>query len=141
MAPKKISGMNLCHLDGQEWLCGSFTQIHKVAEEYIKDSLWAFNSCYIVDFLTGTGHFHPEWNTNTWQNFQNTLKGLQEKFSEEANPFIESLLGSDLDQFIQTAIDDDGAEHFIHSYDEKIYKTKDVPGLKHGYGPYCFRVN
>ena len=72
----------------------------KKCKEYIKDTLWNFNPTFLQQFIPLSE-----------QALQHIL------FSENAIPIIEKLLGNQLDDFIESAINCDGRGHFLASYD------------------------
>jgi hypothetical protein len=82
------------------------------AEEYIKDSLWAFNADFILDHCAlenGYTDAHVE-----------ALKKMQEALCEDANCLIECMLGANSDtiaDFVRDAIQADGRGHFLSQYD------------------------
>ena len=94
--------------------------------EYIKDSLWAFNSDFILSEcgldLSGA----------------DSLRTMQEKSCESANDFVLSLVEKTcgIESFIESAVSADGRGHFMSSYDgEEIEAQIDGQYL------YIYRVN
>ena len=81
-------------------------------KDYIKDTLWAFNTSFILEHMRGYK------NTNDFEDrcITNALSKLQEDLCESANPLIERLI-DDLDEFVKDAVDADGRGHFLASYD------------------------
>jgi hypothetical protein len=73
----------------------------EAVKEYIKESVWAFNA----DFICGYG-----------SPLVPMVKAYQEKECEGANGAILELI-TDLDDFVQRAINTDGRGHFLSSYD------------------------
>jgi formylmethanofuran dehydrogenase subunit D len=83
----------------------------KEVTNYIKDSAWAFNADFIIM------NSRIEWNGNPeFKKIEKTLKEMQEKLCESANPLILALI-EDLDLFVKSAVDADGYGHFLSSYD------------------------
>ena len=94
--------------------------------EYIKDSLWAFNSDFILSEcgldLSGA----------------DSLRTMQEKSCKSANDFVLSLVEKTcgIESFIESAVSADGRGHFMSSYDgEEIEAQIDGQYL------YIYRVN
>ena len=81
-------------------------------KDYIKDTLWAFNTSYILQHMKGYQ------NTTDYEDrcITKALSKLQEDLCETANPIIERLIDN-LDEFVEDAINDDGRGHFLASYD------------------------
>lgn len=137
----KYHGLTVFQLGKQEWIIGTRKQFHQVAIATAKEDLWSFNADYLADFLERKNCFQANWSIRKWQEFINTLKQMQEKMCEDANTIIKVFLGSYLDEFVESVIDDDGIEHFLRSYDGELHETKDVDGLNKGFGPLCVRIN
>jgi hypothetical protein len=78
----------------------------KVAWDEIKNSLWAFNTDFIIN--------HSELPYEAVK----MLKGFQESECENANETIEALI-EDMDQFVQDAKSADGRGHFLSRYDDE----------------------
>jgi hypothetical protein len=94
----------LWQIESEEWMILTDDQADKAAADYIKGSLWAFNA----DFLASHAHHGVG---------EEVFKAIQSNGqSEDNNEAIKQLI-SDLDNFIEEAIDTDGRGHFITSYD------------------------
>ncbi len=78
-----------------------------MAQEYIEDSLWAFNASVIVEVC------------NLDSSLEEMIETFCEEKCEEANEAIKSLICncSDIDDFAERAIELDGRGHFLSSYD------------------------
>lgn len=74
------------------------------AEEYILDSVWAFNAKFIIQ------------NSDLPCEAEEMIKSFQESKCEDANETILALI-SDKDDFVKQAISADGRGHFMNSYD------------------------
>jgi hypothetical protein len=79
----------------------------EAAEEYIKDTVWAFDA----DFIVSECGLH-------WS-LAEMIKVFQEQKSEDANDGILSLIESctTLKEFAESAIGADGRGHFLNGYD------------------------
>jgi hypothetical protein len=88
------------------------------AAEKIRDSVWAFNSSFIIE--------HSDLPAEA----EEMVSFFQEKKSEGANETLTALI-KDMDEFIADAISADGRAHFLATYDGKeegegnflIYRT------------------
>lgn len=132
----KVSLYEVPHSWGtQTWGIGTDVQMQESAEEEVKERIWCFNTGYIVDFL-------QEKNLDlAGQKFFDSIRGIQEKLNEDANPVLLRLIGTNIKEFIANSIKDDGRGSFLSSYDGQEFRTKNVPILNPGYGPLCFRVD
>jgi hypothetical protein len=86
------------------------------AAEYIKDSLWAFNS----NFLSNVTGFD-----------ESIFDAIQANDKcESNNKAILQLVGDNLDDLINEAISSDGRGHFLNTYDgnEEEFNCKDYTG-------------
>ena len=88
----------------QDYLVLSDSEADKRAEEYIKDSLWAFNAEFIVE------------QAKLPDEAVEMVRGFQEAKSEGANETIAALI-KDMDGFVAAAIQADGRGHFLAGYD------------------------
>lgn len=80
-------------------------------KEVIKDSLWAFNSEFIFNFLgldLGGAKAFAE---------------MQGKMCESCNDIVLSMLGDRVDDFIRKAILADGRGHFLSGYDGQEHES------------------
>lgn len=87
----------------EEYLVLTDEEADQLADNYIRDSVWAFNASFIEAFV-------PDGIT------EDIIKIIQEKY-EDANKPLLSLIGDNLDMFIRDAIASDGRGHFISMYD------------------------
>jgi hypothetical protein len=90
----------------KEWAIGTDEECDIAVKEYIKDTLWAFNS----DFIASACDLHE---------FADGLKPMQEKLCEGANSAILALVEKTcgLDEFAEQAVSADGRGHFLSAYD------------------------
>lgn len=93
--------------ENDDYLVLTDDEADEQAKEYIKESLWAFNTSFILGEcgldLSG----------------EDSLKHMQEKSCEGANDFILSLVEKTcgLESFVDSAISADGRGHFLSPYD------------------------
>src|SRR5665647_1727928 len=99
-------GLKVFSAYGLEYAIGTDEQAQEACKENIKQSLWAFNSSFILSH-SKTG-YNPE--------LEKCLKEMQGKLCESANSLVEALI-EDLDEYIEDAIGADGRAHFLSSYD------------------------
>lgn len=104
---------------------GSYNQGYQVltdseadekAEEYIKNTLWAFNSSFLSD-VTG-------FDISIFEAIQANDK------CEGNNEAILQLVGDNFDSLVQDAISSDGRGYFLNTYDgdEEEFNCKDYTG-------------
>ena len=101
--------------DGAEFLLGhkgylvlTDDEADKAVEDYIKDSVWAFNPSFLAS--------HSEVN-------EDIFKLLQDKCEDSNQVILNSI--RDIDDFISDAIGCDGRGHFISSYDGEENELND----------------
>jgi hypothetical protein len=83
----------------------------KATEEYIKETIWAFNASFIMD------NSKIEWSNNReYQQIEKALQEMQGKLCESANPLVLALI-EDFDMFVKSAINADGYGNFLSGYD------------------------
>jgi hypothetical protein len=105
---------NYFDYEGKEYLVLTDEEADEKAGEYIKDSLWAFNSSFIIenssilDFDEGS---------------EKIIKAIQEQY-ENGNEAMKKLI-DDMDDFISNAISADGRGRFINSYDGEEIEQED----------------
>lgn len=99
-------GLKVFSAYGLEYAVGTDEEADEAVKENIKQSLWAFNSSFILSH-SKVG-YNPE--------IEKSLKEMQGKLCESANSLVEALI-EDMDAFIEDAISADGRGHFLSSYD------------------------
>lgn len=95
---------------GMEWDVMTFGERQVMIKEEIINSLWAFNSNFILN------HTNINWNEANWGLINEALQEMQEKLCESANELIKAMI-KDLDNFVEDAIRSDGYGHFLSRYD------------------------
>ena len=98
---------------GDEYLVMDDERAYATAYHEISQSLWAFNTDFILDHLKDDIE-HGD-NPVDLANLKEGLKALQEKLCEGANAIIHALI-EDLEEFVDDAIAADGRGNFISSY-------------------------
>lgn len=99
-----LYGLTVYSLGNQEYAIGDDEEADKAAAEDIKDSLWAFNTDFIMS------------HTKLPAESENMIATFQSEKCEDANDTIASLI-EDMNYFIEDAISCDGRGHFLSSYD------------------------
>lgn len=93
--------------EGAEYMVLTDEEANKEARTDIEELLWAFNTDFIVRYMPLDAN----------DRVIASLRKMQEELSEDANPIMQALVGDNLDQLIQDAIDADGRGHFLNTYD------------------------
>jgi hypothetical protein len=104
--------------DGGEYAVGTEAQSQKAAAAYIRDSLWAFKSDFLEDYV-------PKGVT------ADVLGLIQEK-CESGNDALAELVGKRLKKLTEDAIKADGRGHFLSSYNGEEMDSEDIEGLPPG---------
>ena len=90
-----------------------------VTRSQILDSLWAFNSSFILEHT----EFYKHSTAEEDDAFEDAFRELGCRLYEGANSIIKALI-VDMDGFVHDAIQADGRGHFISTYDgEEIEST------------------
>jgi hypothetical protein len=97
---------NLYEYGNEEYLVLTEEEAEDRAKTDILDSLWAFNTDFILE------HTNIDWNDR----IEKAMKKMQEELCEDANEIVKAMI-TDFDQFVQDAIDADGRGHFLAGYD------------------------
>lgn len=118
---------NTFEVIGNEYKVLTDEEADEETKESILNSLWAFNAYFILEH---TEFYKTAYNYEC-KKFTEALQQLQERLCESANSIVKALI-SDLDDFVQDAIDSDGRGHFISYYDGKETKYKNL---------YIYRTN
>ena len=87
-------------------------QADERAKEEILDSLWAFNADFIISHCKGCDDMEL-WEI---EEVEKGLRQVQENICEGGNGLIKALI-SDIDEFVEDAINADGRGNFISRYD------------------------
>ena len=109
-------------VDGYEYLVLTDGEAGEKAQEYIEDSLWAFNAEFILESC----------GLDSGSNVIESLRKMQEDSCEGCNDFIRALIDGTcgIDEFAAQAILADGRGHFLSIYDGE-------EGEQGGYFIYC----
>lgn len=80
-------------------------------EDYIKDSLWAFKSEFLIDY------------TDLPEAAESMLRSFQQDKCEDANETLLKLVGGKLQSLVNAAIASDGMGHFLAGYDHEVSRV------------------
>ena len=90
-----------------EYLVLTEDEADEKTKEYILDSLWAFNTDFILS------HSNIEYASDR---VEKAFQKMQSELCEDANEIVKAII-TDLDEFVQDAIEADGRGHFLSGYD------------------------
>jgi hypothetical protein len=107
---------NIFEFGNEEYLVVTDGEAYELAEEYIKESLWAFRPSFLAE--------HSKVSEDIFQ-------ALQEKCFEDANEVILNSI-IDIDDLVYSAIRVEGIGHFLNSYDGEEESLNDL---------YIYRIN
>ena len=110
-------GLKVLEIDGYEYAIGTYEDVKIAAYEYIKNSVWAFNSWFIADHTTA------DIDTDI-------IEMIQEKCENGNDAFLRLI--DDLDEFVDDAISADGLGHFMATYDSDEIEIDNL---------YLYRIN
>jgi hypothetical protein len=110
---KEIQGAITEHIEnelaGSEFLVCDDENADEKVKDYIRESLWAFNTEFILS------HSNIE---NVSDKLEKSLKKVQGDCNEDCNELMLALI-KDFDYFVEDAIDADGRGHFLNTYDNE----------------------
>ena len=97
---------NTFEYGSQEYMVLTDSEADERAKEDILESLWAFNTNFILS------HTDINWDERT----EKAIKKMQSELCEDANEIVKAMI-KDLDEFVEDAISADGRGHFLNRYD------------------------
>lgn len=83
----------------------------ELAERYIRDTIWAFNSSFLENYLCDGALTADQ------------IEALRGDSCEDINDAFLAMLGDNFDHFVEDAISSDGRGFFISSYDGNEYEV------------------
>ena len=120
--PDELNGLTVenCYNDsyktfeiiGNEYKVLTDAEADEETKESILNDLWAFNA----DFILQHTEFYNNSTDREDAEFCDSLKQLQRSVCESANSIVKALI-TDIDTFVDDAIDADGRGHFLSFYD------------------------
>jgi Mg2+ and Co2+ transporter CorA len=90
----------------KEYIIYTEEEREQAVKEYIKGSIWSFNTDFILDYV----------GINYNDRIIKSLQKMQMELCEDANDLILAMI-NDFDKFVIDAINADGYGHFLSSYD------------------------
>jgi hypothetical protein len=120
---------NVYEYGNAEYMVLTDEEADKKTKEYILDSLWAFNTRFILD------HSRIE---NVTERTTKAFREMQEKLCEDANEIVSAII-EDIDEFVDDAIEADGRGHFLSGYDGEENEVQDDEDFTKYY--YIYRTN
>lgn len=94
----------------EEYLVLTDEEADKKAREEIRESLWAFNTEFILEHSVIS-------NYSNVTEIINALNKVQSELCESVNEFVYALIVENFDEFVEDAVISDGRGHFISRYD------------------------
>lgn len=107
------------NIGNEEYLVLTDEEANERTAEYINESIWAFNSGFIID------HSDLPYEASEM------IEAFQRDKCESANETILALI-NDFDEFVEDAISADGRGHFLSHYDGEEHETENY---------YIYRTN
>lgn len=105
-------GLSRYSLDSKEYAIGTDSEAQKAAENYVKDSIWAFNASFILNHC------------GLPLELEEAIQAFQGDKCESANDALLTLVekcGS-VENFTEEAIAADGRGHLLNPYDGEEYE-------------------
>ncbi len=107
-------GLPVFEFDGKEYaVATSEEEADEAAGEYVKESLWAFNTEFILR------HSKLPYEA------EEMIRNFQATKCEGANDTIAAII-EDIDEFVRDAISEDGRGHFLSPYDGDEIDLDDI---------------
>jgi hypothetical protein len=122
---------NLFEVGSKEYLVLTDEEADREVKDYIKNSLFAFNTSFIVPFVREDVAEGIEEEGGSVEEY---VEQLKEKY-EDGNADLEDLI-DDMDRFVRDAVMSDGRGHFLSSYDGNELEQK-----VNGKWYFIYRVN
>jgi hypothetical protein len=112
---------NIFEIGNQEYLVLTDDEADQRTKEYIADSVWAFNSDFIIEHSSALDYDEAS---------KKVIMAIAEQY-ESGNEAMKKLIDN-FDEFAEDAISADGRGHFLSSYDGEEWKNGDY---------YIYRIN
>ena len=110
MSVKKIDkyfyGLDVYSVDGHEYVVGNNDQFFQAVREYIGETLWAFTSEFIHEFLT-------EINSPFKLLLVREIKEIQCRLVEDCNEIIARMITPHFDKFVEKVILADDLAYYV----------------------------
>jgi len=107
-------GLTVLAYNGEEYAIGTEEEADAAVKEYIRNSIWAFNTAFILE------HCGLPFE------LEEAIKTFQETKYEMANDALLALIEKcgDFNEFVKKAVEADGRGHFLSTYDGEEYEIK-----------------
>lgn len=112
---------NIVEVSSREYMVLTDKEADREASDYINDSVWAFNSNFIIQHSNALDYDDAS---------KKVVKAIQDQY-ENGNEAMKKLI-DDMDKFVQDAIEADGRGHFLNTYDGEEYEAGEF---------YIYRMN
>lgn len=106
------SDSSLYGIGNREYLVLTDEEADEAVRESILNSLWAFNPHFIVTHMA----FYEEATVREVEEVEKALSDMLMRLCETANTIVGAVI-TDIDDFIEDAVDSDGRGHFLSMYD------------------------
>lgn len=97
----------------EEYLILTNEEAEEMARDYIIEMLWSFKTDFLMDHMDAVDSL----NTREREDFKKLLEKIQCDLCEGVNPIVSALVGDNIDNLIEDAIEADGRGWFIGQYD------------------------
>lgn len=111
--PINVYPNNVFEYLNEEYLVLTNEEANELCAENIRETLWAFDTDFLIPFFDCTKKL-PE---REIEEFVKCVRSIQVHMCEDANSFIEALIGHNLSWLISDAIAFDGRGYFLAAYD------------------------
>ena len=122
---------NLFKVGNKEYLVLTEKEANEKARYVIEQDLWAFQPQFILSHNKNT----EEMNNWEYDEAIQALSAAQSKSAEALNGLVRCLI-TDLDEFVEDAIREDGRGHFLANYDS-YEEEQEIDGTTY----YIYRTN
>ena len=96
----------------EEYLILTNEEAEEMARDYIIEMLWSFKTDFLMDHMDAVYSL----NTREREDFKKSLEKIQCDLCEGANPIVSALVGDNIENLIDDAIEADGRGQFIGHY-------------------------
>lgn len=117
---------NCFEVGRKEYLVLTDEEADTEVKEYIRESLWAFNSDFISRYCDAL---------DNWR-VRESFRKVQEQTCEDCNELVYALVKDNFETFVNDAVMEDGRGHFLATYDS-CETTAMVDGVEY----YIYRMN
>lgn len=110
-------GLPVIEIDGYEYaVAEDEEEAIKAAEEYIRETVWAFNAEYLLKYS----------DVPRSDGLVEALTKIQGELCEDSNELFYNLIQKNWDEFIEDAMDEEGLGHLLAPYDHTEQEISDL---------------